>query len=1037
LATPDPSSPPPIPKPSTDDTVTGDYEIKGGWRRGDEEDVRAAMRDPDAPRPSSKAFAANTVVGDYEIIGELGRGGMGVVYRARQNTLNRIVGLKMLTGHYGPDELTRFRAEAETAAGLHHTNIIQIYEVGEMEGAPFYSMEYVESGSLADRLRTGPIEERKAAQLLISVARALHFAHRNGVVHRDMKPANILLDPEGVPKVADFGIAKRLTANSALTLSGAVIGTPTYMAPEQAKGTSRDVGAAADVYSLGAILYEMLSGRPPFLPEDSETALTVRVITEDAVSPAFYRPGIPRDLETICLKCLEKEPRDRYESAAAFAEDLRRFLDDESIMARPPTTVVRTIKWIRRHPWRFVSRAALAGAAIAGAFWLYDWEFYRRPHIEYAGAVDFVNGGLDSLVGLSKEQSSHRPASFRLTRRGRRGEITLVEVLNPRGRPAQIRRLLLDEPIPIYIEGITASQPYTEKAAESSTVEMIHDDQGTREVVGRDRNGIAVWRVVYERAMAAEAAQHIGRGHFVNVQGFDIAHSNGATHMRFERDSRGRDAKVHFFNGAGQATPNGEGVYGYQIERDSAGRMVGLINLDVQGKPMANRAALVGYTLAWNGNGRVVHGENQDAEAKPVAVNGVVTTTLEYDSGGNLSRVSLLGADGNLARYRNDWVLQDLGYNQFGELISRKYFKLDAEGKQTALGEWSATYDDLGYPREIKITGAQSSRTLFQHDERGNKTEEKQVDEAGEAIVNDKGYAIKRLSYHCGPEGMRWDETYFDAAGAPTYGKAGYHRLMTQFSPTGVLRQQTMEELDHSRFHYHRDVSEPEFDALGRLRRNVYRYENEKGELALDAGLPHAQEEENYDDNGRTFLVWKLGCPAGAGAPAFSIDSEYHKTGAIKRRVRQACDMNRKPLTVTTTGIAPHSEEEFDQLGRWERIYETGFNEKILGFSSRDAKFSAGTFQSVIHKRSDDSIVEAIGVFIVDVAAQQAKAAELRPGDQLLEVNGVPVRSAYGFASNFPGGWIEVLRDGKKLRIEGFEAGSLGVALEDRVVMNK
>src|ERR1043165_4112372 len=287
--------------------------------------MHGAMPDRSAPSSSSKPFTTDRVVGDYEIKGELGRGGMGVVYRARQISLNRIVALKMLTGHYGSDELARFLAEAETAAGLHHTNIVQIYEVGEIEGAPFFSMEFIESGSLADQLTTGPIDERETAKVLISVARALHFAHRNGVVHRDMKPANILLDPDDVPKVADFGIAKRLTANSALTQSGAVIGTPTYMAPEQARGTSRDVGAAADVYSLGAILYEMLAGRPPFLPEDSETALTVRVITEDPVSPAFYRPGVPRDLETICMKCLEKNPRDRYASPAAFAEDLGRF----------------------------------------------------------------------------------------------------------------------------------------------------------------------------------------------------------------------------------------------------------------------------------------------------------------------------------------------------------------------------------------------------------------------------------------------------------------------------------------------------------------------------------------------------------------------------------------------------------------------------------------------------------------------------------------------------------------------------------------
>ena len=362
--------------------------------------------------------------------------------RARQITLNRVVALKMLTGHYGPDELTRFLAEAETAAGLHHTNIIQIYEVGEMEGAPFFSMEYVESGSLADRLRSGPIEEREAAQLLISVARALHFAHRNGVVHRDMKPANILLDPEGVPKVADFGIAKRLTANSALTLSGAVIGTPTYMAPEQAKGTSRDVGAAADVYSLGAILYEMLAGRPPFLPEESETALTVRVITEDPVSPAWHNPGIPRDLETICLKCLEKEPRDRYASAAAFAEDLRRYLDDESILARPPNTAVRTLKWVRRNPWKFVTRTFLVVAVAAGLVRLGQWELYQRPRFEYAERVDYVRGSLEPIATVTKDEASHRPAHLRLTRRGRWGPDHSgggLESARASGGPAQAR----------------------------------------------------------------------------------------------------------------------------------------------------------------------------------------------------------------------------------------------------------------------------------------------------------------------------------------------------------------------------------------------------------------------------------------------------------------------------------------------------------------------------------------------------------------------------------------------------------------------
>ncbi len=283
----------------------------------------------------------NRVIGGYEVEGELGRGGMGVVFRAWQQKLKRIVALKMLTGYYGPPELKRFFAEAETAAALNHTNIVHIYDVGEHEGAPFFAMEFVESGSLADRLRAGPMTAREAAQFLIPVARALDFAHHNNVVHRDMKPGNILIDPQGVPKVTDFGIAKRLAAESALTLSGAVIGTPVYMAPEQARGTSRDVGAAADIYSLGAILYEMLAGRPPFLPSESETSIMVRVATEDPVSPAWHRPGVPRDLETICLKCLAKEPGERYSSAGAVADDLQRFLDARPILAQPVSRLLR------------------------------------------------------------------------------------------------------------------------------------------------------------------------------------------------------------------------------------------------------------------------------------------------------------------------------------------------------------------------------------------------------------------------------------------------------------------------------------------------------------------------------------------------------------------------------------------------------------------------------------------------------------------------------------------------------------------------
>jgi Protein kinase domain/PDZ domain len=997
---------------------------------------------PDAPHPVSpaaKTFVAGRVVGDYEIIGELGRGGMGVVYRARQITLNRVVGLKMLSGHYGPEELTRFLAEAETAAGLHHTNIVQIYEVGDFDGAPFYSMEFVESGSLADRLRKEPMENREAAQLLISVARALHFAHRNHVVHRDMKPANILLDPDGVPKVADFGIAKRLTANAALTLSGAVIGTPTYMAPEQAKGTSRDVGAPADVYSLGAILYEMLAGRPPFLPDESDTALTFRVITEDPVSPAFYRPGIPRDLETICLKCLEKEPRDRYESAAAFAEDLRRYVDDESIVARPPTTVVRTAKWIRRNPWRFVAAAALILAVAWGAQRLWHWEFYERPHLEYAAAVDFVNGVLEPAVKLEPKDLSRSAVHLRLTRSGRSGSITLVEVLNARGHPAVLRPVQNPEVIPVYMEGLLGAQPNTEKSSESTKVEFLYTEGKLGEVRARDRNGGVTWRVLYDRDVAEDSAATV-RARYVNVQGFNAASQTAATRFAAQRDPQGRDVKISFFNSIGEPTPNGEGVYGYKIERDGAGRMTSVTNLDRQGKAVANRVGAIAVALKWNREGRLSRVEFLDREGRAAPFNGVAATTIEYDPAGNAIRHTLWGEDGKVARTTGtSWAVQEIARNERGEVVGRKYFRGEADSGTALISEWTIAYDEFGHPADLRIAGAVNWRTAFRHDASGNVIEEKYLDAEGRPVAGENGYAIRKRVYEFSPQGSRWIETFFDASGAKTYGKRDYHRLITEFGPTGVLQRTMFEEFPPGKYRYHRDVSIAEYDAEGNLRRNITRREDENGQLAVNAGLPYTMLEESFDAQGRSYLKWYIGCPESEGAPVFSFDTEYHRNGARKRIVRQAYDSERKPVPyLSTTGLGARLEEDYDMTtNQVERSTETGFNENVVGFNVREAKYSNATLVGVTHKRSDGSVVEAVRAVITEVTPAQPKAAELKIGDQILEVNGKPVPSTFHFDfQNFPGGWLEVLRDGQRLRMEGFVAGPIGMSLEDRAVAN-
>jgi serine/threonine protein kinase len=290
---------------------------------------------PAAPQPElNPNLVLWPTVKGYEIQGVLGRGGMGIVYKARQIGLDRLVALKMVLGgiHATPDELERFRREAEAVAKLQHPNIVQIYEVGDCDGRPYLSLEFIGGGSLAQKLNGLPMPAAKAAGLVATLARAIHLAHERGIVHRDLKPANVLLTEDGTPKITDFGLAKRLDRDSGRTRSGAIMGTPAYMAPEQASGRSKDVGPATDVYALGAILYELLTGQAPFRA-DTPIDTVLLVLEREPPPPRALNPSASRELEAICLKCLEKNKADRYLSAAALAEDLERYLEGIAISA--------------------------------------------------------------------------------------------------------------------------------------------------------------------------------------------------------------------------------------------------------------------------------------------------------------------------------------------------------------------------------------------------------------------------------------------------------------------------------------------------------------------------------------------------------------------------------------------------------------------------------------------------------------------------------------------------------------------------------
>lgn len=311
-------------------------------------------------RPEWLEVPEHIAIPGYDVLEILGRGGMGVVYKGWQPRLQRFVALKLVLAgaHASPVEMARFRIEAESVGKLQHPHIVQIYEVGEHQGSPYCSLEFVEGGTLAQRLEGRPLEPRAAARLIEPLARAIESAHRRGIVHRDLKPANVLLTADGQPKITDFGLAKWINDDSAQTRTGTVVGTPAYMAPEQAAG-KRDIGPAADIYALGAMLYELLTGQPPFRA-DSALDIVLMVLSEEPTAPRRVVRGVPRELETICLKCLEKDPQRRYASAGALADDLDRFLKGEPIAARPPGLIGRIDRWARLRPDLAVTYATLA-----------------------------------------------------------------------------------------------------------------------------------------------------------------------------------------------------------------------------------------------------------------------------------------------------------------------------------------------------------------------------------------------------------------------------------------------------------------------------------------------------------------------------------------------------------------------------------------------------------------------------------------------------------------------------------------------------
>src|SRR5256886_1157503 len=331
-------------------------------------------------------------LGDYELLEEIGRGAQGVVFRARQKSLNRIVALKVISlGQWASKaHLKRFRREAEAAASLDHPCIVPIYEVDERDGSCYFSMKFVEGGQLDEVVERTPMSVRQAAELIAKVARTVHYAHDHGILHRDIKPGNILLDAKGEPHLTDFGLARLMETESTVTHTLDVIGTPSYMAPEQAVGNNAAVSSVTDVYGLGAVLYQLLTGQPPFAGGTTYETIKLVLDTEPR-QPRLLNPKIDRDLSTICLKCLEKDPKRRYSSALALAQDLEHWLKHEPILARHSGIIGRSKKWVRRNPTSALLAASLVALAAAAGWIVWKTELIRHPVTNGVAVLPFEN----------------------------------------------------------------------------------------------------------------------------------------------------------------------------------------------------------------------------------------------------------------------------------------------------------------------------------------------------------------------------------------------------------------------------------------------------------------------------------------------------------------------------------------------------------------------------------------------------------------------------------------------------------------------
>jgi YD repeat-containing protein len=824
------------------------------------------------PASTLISAAPPLVVPGYEVLSELGRGGMGVVHHARHVASGRLVALKVLRDALldSPQQRSRFRTETEALARLRHPNVVGLIEAGEQDGRPYFVMELVTGGSLERRLAGPRLPPGEAAEMVETLARAAAFAHQQGIVHRDLKPGNILLAEDGTPKLNDFGLARQLDADTRQTNTGAVLGTPRYMSPEQAEGRPERIGPATDVWALGVILYEMLTGTTPFA--GSLVELLDQIRTAEPEPPSKVQPEVPRDLETICLKCLHKDPGRRYASALDLAEDLRRFREDRPIKARRVGLRERAVKWRRRNPVTATLAATAVLLLLAGsALGLWYWNRYQRVKIEYYATFTSRYGVKEGVIPLSPKEAQQRDISYKFYRVG--GQVVRVEVVNSRGELA------------VATEGTTAQlgrqhDEETGSAGEKeSRFEYTRNQQGKLvEETAYDRNGDVLWVLNYTSPNTAhyttprtKAGSGFGSG---AVQGLPQPRTrSGASYLQFTWSKEGFEAEVRYLDSRGKPSPDDSHAYGKRQEHDSRGLVARQTWLDARGQPTRHTRILVAtIAFKYDERGKRVEERYFDAKENPcLNRDGLHRARGGYDERGNQVEVVYFGVDDRPCINRKGFHRATGRYDESGNRVKEANFGVDDRPclNRNGVHKDVTRFDERGNRIEQAHFGMDGrpcrNRHRFhkatgRHDDRGNLVEEaffgvderpclhadgyhkdvRQFDEHGNVtrvacFGVDGRPCLHRANYHRATarydeRGNRVEEAYFGVDGRPCLHQDGYHRAIGRYDERGNRIEETFFGVDERpclhkrRFHkgiVHFDergngIEESYFDVNGR-----------------------------------------------------------------------------------------------------------------------------------------------------------------------------------------------------------------------------